>query len=142
MDLTYKIVRRLLRDDDVAFSRNRNFEAFEDPKVKRALRLYRHLRSLERDLLRLGEGGTAQLEAVETQGESVTVRLSFCGPGAIRTSYLSAREWALLLENEAVRDILITMIEDASATTREILRETLYTEPGEPAQGMDLKEDV
>jgi hypothetical protein len=127
MDLTYKIVRRLLRDDDVAFSRNRNYEAFEDPKVKRAMRLYRHLRSLERDLLSLAEGGSAELEAVECEGDVVTVRLSFSGRGGQRTSFLSAREWALLLENETVHDILLSLVDEASPRTQHVLAQTLNT---------------
>jgi hypothetical protein len=126
MDLTYKIVRRLLRDDDVVFSRNRNFEAFDDPKVKRAMRLYRHLRSLERDLLSLGEAGSALLEAVESEGDVVTVRLSFEGPGATRTSYLSAREWALLLENQTVHDILCQLIDEAPEATRHRLMQDVH----------------
>ncbi|MFU8805989.1 MAG: hypothetical protein ACNA8W_19415 [Bradymonadaceae bacterium] len=129
MDLTYKIVRRLLRDDDVAFSRNRNFEAFDDPKVKRAMRLYRHLRSLERDLLSLIEGGSAALEAVECEDDIVTVRLSFSGRGGKRTSYLSPREWALLLENETVHDILLSLVDEASSRTQYVLAETLNASP-------------
>ena len=93
MDLTYRIVRRLLRDDDVQFSRNKNFEAYEDPQVKRAMRLYRHLRSLEEDLLRLADPDKMHLEAVEREEGRVTVRLVFVEQKGRRISYLKPREW-------------------------------------------------
>lgn len=121
MDLTFKIVRRLLRDDDVAFSRNRNFEAYQDPRVKRALRLYRHLRSLERDLLRLGQPDQVRLEAVEREGEQVVVRLEFMEQRGKRVSYLSAQEWGLLLESERVCAILSDLLEKAPAAVRRAL---------------------
>ena len=56
-----ELVRRMRRDD---FSRNRNYDAFEgaDGGATRARRLWRYLRSLERDLAanadRIGDGVT------------------------------------------------------------------------------------
>lgn len=122
MDLTYRIVRRLLRDDDVQFSRNRNFEAYEDPQVKRALRLYRHLRSLEADLLGLDDPGEVSLEAVERDQEQVTVRLVFQESQGRRISYLKPREWQLLLENKRVSDILRELMQRADPQTRSALQ--------------------
>ncbi len=122
MDLTYRIVRRLLRDDDVQFSRNRNFEAYEDPQVKRAMRLYRHLRSLEEDLLALGEGDKVDLETVERREDQVTVKLVFSEQKGRRISYLDPREWELLLENERVSGILRGLMERADVATREVLQ--------------------
>ncbi len=125
MDLTYRIVRRLLRDDDVQFSRNKNFEAYEDPKVKRAMRLYRHLQSVEDDLLELREPQTVRLEAVERSEQQVTVRLIFEEQRGRRISYLKPREWELLLENERVSNILRGLIERADPPTRRVLRDDL-----------------
>ncbi len=125
MDLTYLIVRRLLRDDDVQFSRNRNFEAYEDPQVKRAMRLYRHLQSLEDDLLALDDPQTVRLQAVERDEEQVTVRLVFSRQKGRRISYLAPREWELLLENERVSDILRTVMQRADEQTRQVLRAAL-----------------
>ena len=125
MDLTHRIVRRLLRDDDVQFSRNKNFEAYEDPQVKRAMRLYRHLQSLEDDLLDLDESERARLEAVERREDQVTVRLVFAEKKGRRISYLKPREWELLLENERVSDILRQLLEDADPETRQVLRRDL-----------------
>lgn len=121
MDLKYKIVRRLLRDDDVDFSRNRNFEAYEDPMVKRAVRIYRHLRSVEADLLAAGEG-PIELKAVEESGDGVVVRLTYPAGRGHRESYLTQREWRLLLESERVSAILLRLLDDASLSTRERLR--------------------
>ena len=125
MDLTFKIVRRLLRDDDVSFSRNQNFEAYEDPKVKRAVRIYRHLSSVEDDLLELEPGGGVELEAVERDEGRVVVKLSFAEGGGQRVSFLTPQEWELLLENDRVTDILERLMERASTETTELLRETL-----------------
>lgn len=121
MDLTYRIVRRLLRDDDVQFSRNRNFEAYEDPQVKRAMRLYRHLQSLEDDLLELEDPDKIRLEAVERDGGVVTVRLVFVEQKGRRISYLKPREWELLLENEEVSDILHALVQDADPKTKKMI---------------------
>lgn len=125
MDLTHRIVRRLLRDDDVQFSRNKNFEAYEDPQVKRAMRLYRHLQSLEDDLLDLDESDRARLEAVERREDQVTVRLVFAEKKGRRISYLKPREWELLLENQRVSDILRQLLEEADPETRQVLRRDL-----------------
>ena len=119
MDLTYKIVRRLLRDDDVGFSRNQNFEAYEDPKVKRAVRIYRHLQSVEEDLLEVSPDGGVELDAVEREEDRVVVRLVFADGGGRRVSFMTPREWALLLENERVTDILRGLMDRATKDTRE-----------------------
>ena len=124
MDLTYRIVRRLLRDDDVQFSRNKNFEAYEDAQVKRATRLYRHLRSVEDDLLSLDDPQTVRLEAVERKEGRVVVRLVFAERKGRRISYLKPREWELLLENERVSDILRALIDRADPETRQLLEST------------------
>lgn len=122
MDLIYRIVRRLLRDDEVRFSRNRNFEAYEDRRVKRAWRLYRHLRSLENDLLRLADQEEGvRLEAVEREGESVTVRIIFDEQAGRRISYVSASEWRLLLENDKVMKILQRLLADEDPEIRAAL---------------------
>lgn len=117
MDLTHKIFRRLLRDDDVGFSRNKNFDAYEDPMVKRAFRIYRHLRSIERDLLAADEG-LVDIEAVHRDGSRVTVRLSFPAQGGKRHSYLTSKEWDLLVESERVADILRRLLDEAPSETQ------------------------
>ncbi len=129
MDLTYRIVRRLLREDEVGFSRNRHFEAYEDRAVQRAVRLYRHLRSLEKDLLRLEDPQEAKLVALVEDEEEVTVRLVFAEEESRRTSYLSRKEWQLLLENERVSAILHDLLEQADPSTRRALSLDSSLEP-------------
>ena len=105
MDLTYKIVRRLLRDRDVAFSRNKNFDAYDDKAVRRAVRIYRHLRSVELDLL-AADDGAVQIDSVEQSAGRIVVKLSFPRSKGRRESYLTDEEWKLLVESEQVKDIL------------------------------------
>lgn len=121
MDLTHKIVRRLLRDDEVGFSRNKNFEAYEDPRVKRAMRIFRHLRSVEQDLLEVEPGGGVELDAVERDEGKIVVRLTFADGGGHRVSFLSPSEWSLLLENDRVTDILRGLLDHATTETRDTI---------------------
>lgn len=126
MDLTYRIVRRLLRDDDVGFSRNKNFDAYEDRAVKRAVRIYHHLESIEDDLLELAPGGDVVLDTVDRESEDkLAVKLTFADSEARRVSFLTAKEWALLLENDRVSSILEELIDDADDQTREVIEDTL-----------------
>lgn len=126
MDLTYKIVRRLLRDDEVSFSRNKNFEAYEDRAVKRAVRIYYHLESVEEDLLELAPGGDAILETVDRESnEKLAVKLIFGDSDARRVSFLKPKEWKLLLENDRVSSILQELLEETDEETRDVLEATL-----------------
>lgn len=128
MDLTYKIVRRLLRDREVGFSRNRNFEAYEDPRVKRALRIARHLASVEKDLLLAG-GEDVTLQAVEQQDGQVVVRLSYRSGNGRRVSFLTSSEWALLLESERIREVLERLLDAAGQETQnKIPKEVITTD--------------
>ncbi len=129
MNLVHKIVRRLLRDDEVEFSRNRNYEAYEDPKVKRALRIFRHLRSIEEDLLAAGEDAV-RLRAVERDDGRVVVRLHYPAGDAERTSYLTESEWRLLLESDRVHERLRKLLDDAPEQTQNRL---------EPENGVSLE---
>ena len=116
MDLTYKIVRRLLRDREVDFSRNRNFEAYEDDRVKRALKIARHLQSVERDILANSVG--VILQAVDREDGRVVVRLAYASGNGKRVSYLSEGEWLLLLESPHVSDVLRRLLDEASVETQ------------------------
>ena len=126
MDLTYRIVRRLLRDDEVGFSRNKNFDAYEDPTVQRAVRIYHHLESIEEDLLELAPGGSVMLEAVDRRSEDrLALKLTFADSDARRVSVLKPKEWALLLENDRVSSILRELLDDADDETRRVVEETI-----------------
>lgn len=122
MELTYKIVRRLLRDQEVGFSRNKNYEAYEDTRVQRAVRIFRHLRSVENDLLKIAPGdpdSQVELDALERDKQRVVIRLVFADAGGRRASFLSSAHWELLLENDRVTDILQELLERATTETRE-----------------------
>ncbi len=85
--------------DDRAFSRNRHYLALSSPEGKRALRIHRHLRSLERDLSRDGVDATVTREAER-------IRLTLRGRRLERTAWLSRTEFRVLCGNPAVRRVL------------------------------------
>ena len=117
VDLVYKVVQRLLRDDDVGFSRNRNFEAYEDPTIRQAARIFRHLKSVEDNLLASPEG-QVRIEAVEQRSTKMVIRLTFLASETRRISYLNGREWELLLANGRVAEILREALDATPDETR------------------------
>lgn len=96
MDFVERAVLRLR--ERPGFSRNRHFQAFSSPEGKRALRIHRHLRSLERAMLE-GAGVT-----VEREGERV--RLTLTGARFRRVAFLSSSELRLLCRNPEARAAL------------------------------------
>lgn len=80
---------------DPGFSRNRYFLALSSPEGREALRIHRHLRSIERDLSR-GLAATAVREAGR-------VRVDLSGGRTRRTSYLTGAEFRLLCQSPTVR---------------------------------------
>jgi hypothetical protein len=95
-DFVTQVVRRLR--EDPGFSRNRFFAALSSPEGRRARRIHRHLRSLERDL---AAGAAATVEAGPDR-----VRLTLRGRRSARTAFLTRAEWRLLLAAPAVRAAL------------------------------------
>jgi len=81
---------RELRADAVGASRNRNFERYEGESGRRALRLHRLLRSLERDLSRC-----ALLAAARHRG-GVRITVRHTALSLTRTVHLSEAELGLL----------------------------------------------
>jgi hypothetical protein len=86
MDFVERVVLRLRAEP--GFSRNRHYATFSSPEGRRALRIHRHLRSIERDL----EAG-GRLTVVREDGR---VRLSIAGRHATRTAWLTEAEFRLL----------------------------------------------
>ncbi len=109
MELRYKIVRRLLRDKDVGFSRNQNYAAYDDPLVRQAVRIYKHLLSVEKELLS-EKNDDMKVDSVEKKGDQIIIKLSF-GNGR-RESFLNTQEWKLLVENESVKARLMKEYSD------------------------------
>lgn len=85
--------------DDPAFSRNRHYLALSSPEGKRALRVHRHLRSLERDLVSAGVAATVTPEAER-------IRLTLRGQRLSRTAWLTRAEFRILCGSPRVRAAL------------------------------------
>lgn len=84
--------------EEPGFSRNRHFVALSSPEGRRALRIHRHLRSLERDL----SAGAAASVAREAE----RIRLTLKGKRGARIAWLTRAEFRLLLASPAVRAAL------------------------------------
>jgi hypothetical protein len=95
-DFVTRAVQRLR--EDPGFSRNRYYLALSSPEGKRALRIHRHLRSLEREL---AAGAHAQVAHEEGR-----VRLTLHGPRGHRTAWLTPPEFRLLCGSPDVRAAL------------------------------------
>ncbi len=91
--------------DDRYFSRNRHFRALSSPEGRRALRIHRHLRSLEKDLSQDGVDATVTREAER-------IRLTLRGRRVARTAWLSRSEFRILCGNPLVRAVLGEPVEE------------------------------
>jgi hypothetical protein len=95
-DFVTRAVQRLR--EDPGFSRNRHTTALSSPEGRRALRIHRHLRSIERDL--------AAGVAASVTREAERVRLTLRTARASRTAWLTRAEFRLLCDSPAVRAAL------------------------------------
>ena len=95
-DFVTRAVERLRSDP--GFSRNRHYLALSSPEGRRALRIHRHLRSLERDLER---GCAATVGRVAER-----IRLVRRGQRSSRVAYLTRAEFRLLCTSPIVRAAL------------------------------------
>ena len=96
LDFVARMVARLRADP--GFSRNRHHAALSSPEGRRAMRVHRHLRSLERDI-------TAARAAVVERGPD-RIRLEVHGRRATRTAFLTPAEFRLLCASPGVRAAL------------------------------------
>jgi hypothetical protein len=99
-----------LRSQSSGLSRNRNFELFENPVARRALRLHLMLRKLEKDLIDFARAGTARIKLLESTGpgESLNVlQIDHPGLKLKRRIFLSSEELALLRQSPQVAKILL-----------------------------------
>ncbi|PJB40377.1 MAG: hypothetical protein CO108_15005 [Deltaproteobacteria bacterium CG_4_9_14_3_um_filter_63_12] len=105
--LTKKIIARLFFQDD-GFSRNKNFASYEDPKVQRAARLFRHLKSLEDDIVTYGRSENVFVDepAPEKDTGEARIQVTIQDLNYRRTAYLTPFELELLRQNPRVREIL------------------------------------
>jgi hypothetical protein len=91
-----RVVRRLR--EERGFSRNRHFLAFASAEGRRALRIHRHLRSIERDL--------AAGAHVTIARDGDRVRLDLRSKRGARTAWLTFDELRLLSGSAPVRAAL------------------------------------
>jgi hypothetical protein len=105
-----KLAARLLEQErngaPEPLTRNRHFEVFGDSQGRLALRIFRHLRSVQKDIL-AAEATEAAPVPVERgcDGKAERVRLKIPLPGrrGVRTAYLTTDELELLLETPGIR---------------------------------------
>ncbi len=95
-DFVERVVLRLR--EEPGFSRNRHFLAFSSLEGRRALRIHRHLRSIERDLSR---GSSATVDRAADR-----VRLTLRSKSGLRTSWLTQDEFRILCASPIVRSAL------------------------------------
>jgi hypothetical protein len=96
LDFVARAVLRLR--EDPGFSRNRHFLALSSTEGRRALRIHRHLRSLERDLA----AGSSATVAPDRE----RIRLELRGKRGSRTAWLTRAEFRILCGSPAVRAAL------------------------------------
>ncbi len=95
-DFVARVIRRLR--EEPGFSRNRHFMAFSSPEGRRALRVHRHLRSIEHDLSR---GCSATVERTDDG-----VRMTLRAKSSVRMAWLSHDEYRILRPSPLVRSAL------------------------------------
>ena len=95
-DFVERLVQRLRQES--GFSRNRHFIALSSPEGRKALRIHRHLRSIERDL---SGGCAAQVERGPQR-----VCLTIACKGSRRVAYLTLSEFRLLCTSPIARAAL------------------------------------
>jgi hypothetical protein len=115
-----QLVRRLCEDSQ-PLSRNRHFHAFHSPEGRRALRISRRLRSLQRDILACArEGRRAWLRPLEQAGDR-GIELKLERARGFRVSLLNEPEFKLFQELPGVRGALDSAVgkSDGSAAVGE-----------------------
>lgn len=96
---------------ETPFSRNRNFEAFTDPRFARALALYRRLRALLSDLERAAQEGT---RVVITE-DARRVRLEFASPRYSRTAFVERSAWNVLMLHPRANAVVKAVVKGRAA---------------------------
>jgi hypothetical protein len=109
---TRRLVEMLIRShraggDEQPLTRNRNFHTFETAEGRRALRVSRHLRSVERDLIQqLAQGKTPRVKCHRNGKDIVSVEVEYVAVKGRRTAYLTREEYEILLGNKMLQGVL------------------------------------
>ena len=108
MGRVYEMAAHLLLAE-TPFSRNRNFEAFDDPRYARAIGLYRRLRALLSDLERAMKDGTRLFIAEETRAGRTSVRLELTSERYRRTCFVEQPAWEVLMRHPRAREAVAAL---------------------------------
>lgn len=105
-DLMYRMVARMLTERG-SLSRNKNFEAFNEPRLKRAVQIARHLRSLQDDVVRQGPSGAISLSF---KGDQACLRITHPNIKLNRIAYLNRHELRLLCLHPEARAVIASLM--------------------------------
>lgn len=122
---------------DTPFSRNRNFEAFDDPRFTRAIALYRRLRALLSDLERAAAAGAKDGTRVVVTEEPSRIRLDFDSRRYTRTSFVDRAAWNVLMLHPRARTLMEEMHD---RTDRNVRDDRNVREAGEIANHQEGKD--
>jgi hypothetical protein len=104
-----RLIQRLLEPGQ-PLSRNRHFHTFNNPDGKRALRISRRLKALQKSIVACREhGGTTQLvrlEATDDSDGAARIEIRLESIKGHHVAYLGEDELELLAELPGVRDAL------------------------------------
>jgi hypothetical protein len=90
-------------------SRNKGKYNFSDPTALRALRIHRHLRALEQDILDhagAGNGKPSVTMQVDSDSKQIVISIRNDEVHCSRVAYLTSREFSLLRKNRKVANVL------------------------------------
>lgn len=104
-DAVYGLVREFLRYGPPA-SRNQAFEAYQDPRFSRAVRIYQFLASVRSDLEELGARGVPFDVALVEDGARLALTIRYDKDQLRRVAYLRREEWALLRDDPVMARLL------------------------------------
>ncbi len=110
-DRLYLIVERL-RDEPKDGSKAKKMYNFSDPTALRALRIHRHLRALEQDILEAQDKKEQITLEPAVDPDHVVIQIRNAEVHCSRVAYLSQRELRLLRRNRKVANALRRALAD------------------------------
>ena len=107
-DVLFGIVEKLHKRSEQN-SKNKGGFNFRDPTALRALRIHRHLRALENDILDhagAGNGKPAVSMQLDSTSNQIVISIRNDEVHCSRVAYLTSREFRLLRKNRKVANVL------------------------------------
>ena len=90
-------------------TKNKRKYNFKDPTALRALRIHRHLRALENDILEHGQNGNGKRAISlkrDSKSDQVVISIKNDEVHCCRVAYLSLLEFSILRKNRKVANVL------------------------------------